>query len=70
MNGTIKQFKDTIEEMRTLYPFEDDKTYLSTHNLFCRENNRLQIRTRNDNTGIIIVMEKQIDTESVDKSNI
>lgn len=61
MNGTIKQFKDTIEEMRTLYPFEDDKTYMSTHNLIYQGNNKLQIQTMDEKTDIIIVMEKQIE---------
>lgn len=63
MNGTIKQFKDTIEEMHTIYPFEDDKTYMSTHNLMCQGNNKLQIQTMDEKTGVIIVMEKQLEKE-------
>lgn len=58
MNGTVKQFKDTIEERRAIYPFEDDKAYMSTHNLIYQGNNNLQIQTMDEKTGVIIVMEK------------
>lgn len=60
MNGTVKQFKDMIKEMRTIYPFEDDKTYLSTHNIVSVDNNRLEIQTKDDKTGVDIVMSKHV----------
>lgn len=65
MNGTVKQFKDMIEEMRGIYPFEDDKTYLSTHDVICRANRRLQLQTTDEKTGVIIVMEKEIEQSKI-----
>lgn len=61
MNGTVKQFKDTLEEMRKIYPFKDDETRLSTHNIISRENNYLQIQTVDDETGISVCLAKHID---------
>lgn len=61
MNGTIKQFKDTIEEMRAIYPFDDDKAYITTYNLRSEKNKVLRIHTTDEKTGIEIVMEKQIE---------
>lgn len=60
MVGTIKQFKDMIEEMRSIYPFEDEKTYMSSYNMISKDNSRLQIRTEDPKTGITIVMEKNV----------
>lgn len=60
MVGTVKQFKDMIEEMRTVYPFEDDKTYLSTHNIVSGDNSRLEIQTKDEKTGVDIVMSKHV----------
>lgn len=60
MNGTVKQFKEMIEEMRTIYPFEDDKTYISTYSIISHENGRLQLETKDEKTGVTIVMEKDV----------
>lgn len=60
MVGTVKQFKDMIEEMRSIYPFGDEKAYMSTHDLVTRENSRLQIQVKDEKTGVLIVMEKYV----------
>lgn len=60
MIGTVKQFKDMIEEMRLIYPFDDEKAYMSTHDLVTRENSRLQIQVKDEKTGVFIVMEKYV----------
>lgn len=60
MVGTVKQFKDMIEEMRSVYPFDDEKAYMSTYNLVTRENSRLQIQVKDEKTGVLIVMEKHV----------
>ena len=60
MNGTVKQFKDAIEEMRKIYPFKDEYTHLSTHDMASRENNRLELCTVDEETNITICMSKDI----------
>lgn len=60
MSITVKQFIDTLDEMHTIYPFEDDKTEISTQNLITGENNILHIYTKDEKTDIEISMEKKI----------
>lgn len=59
MNGTVKQFKTILEEMRSIYSFEDDKTFLSTHDILSQGNNALEIQTEDEKTGVTIVMSKR-----------
>lgn len=61
MNGTVKQFKDMLEEMKTIYPYKDEKTHLSTHDVFTMGNRALEISTIDEKTGIKIVMAKRCD---------
>lgn len=67
MNGTVKQFKDALDEMKTIYPFQDDKTYISTNNLIDHSNSCLSIATKDEKTGISIEMTKYLDFS--EKSN-
>lgn len=60
MVGTVKQFKDTIEEMKSIYPFDDEKAYMRTHDLMAKDNRKLQIQVTDEKTGVLIVMEKHI----------
>ena len=60
MRGTIKQFKDTLEEMKTIYNYDDDETIMSTHNILTRSNDYLEIKTVDEKTGITIVMAKEV----------
>lgn len=60
MNGTIKQFKDAIEEMRKIYPFKDELTHLSTYNIMSKEHNMLELRTVDKETGITVCLSKVI----------
>ena len=60
MVGTIKQFKDMIEEMKSIYPFDEEKAYMSTHDLMTRDNRKLQIQVTDEKTGILVVMEKHV----------
>ena len=59
MIGTVKQFKDMLEEMKTIYNFDDEETWLSTHNILSKGNDALEIHTKDEKTGIEIVMSKQ-----------
>lgn len=60
MNMTVYQFKKALDEMRTVYNFEDDETYIGTQDLKSREHNCISLQTKDKQTGIRICMEKQI----------
>ncbi len=61
MRGTVKQFKDMLEEMKTIYPYEDEKTRLTTHNVMTMSHDCLEIATKDEKTGIYIVMSKEVE---------
>ena len=58
--GTVKQFKDALEEMRKIYPFDDEKTRMDTHSVFTNNENNLTIITIDEETGIGIQLTKNI----------
>lgn len=58
--GTVKQFKDTLEEMKKIYPFDDEKTRISSHNHFTNNANSLTIITTDEETGVNIELSKNI----------
>lgn len=60
MDMTVKQLKDMIEEMRTVYPFEDDKTHISTYNVRRFNQNEVNLFTKDKRTGVVIKMEKSV----------
>lgn len=60
MNGTIKQFKDTLEVMRSIYPFEDDKTRMQTRDIQSLDHNHLSIVTKDENTGVWIELSREL----------
>lgn len=64
MNGTVKQFKDALEAMRTIYPFEDDKTKIQTRDIVSLDHNHLSIATQDEKTGVWIEMSKAIVNEN------
>ena len=59
--GTVKQFKDALEEMKKIYPYDEEKTRLSTI-----DNPRdfspvtASIITTDESTGIVIQMHKDV----------
>lgn len=59
MRGTVKQFKNALEEMKKIYPYDDEKTQLTTHNIMTMSHDVLEISTTDENTGIRVVMAKQ-----------
>ena len=61
MRGTVKQFKDMLEEMKTIYPYDDEKTLLSTDCVRTMSSDRLEIRTVDEKTGVTIVMAKDVE---------
>lgn len=61
--GTVKQFLDALDEMRTLYPFKDEKTQISTRDAMRNTHECLTIITTDEKTGVIIEMTKRIQRE-------
>ena len=65
MNGTVKQFLDALEEMREIYPFEDEKTRIVTYDIITPKiNDALQISTVDEKTGIHICMDKHLEVKN------
>lgn len=65
MNGTVKQFLDALEEMREVYPFENEKTRIVTYDIVTPfKNDWLQVSTIDEKTGIRICMSKHIEVQN------
>lgn len=64
MRGTVKQLKDMLEEMKTIYDYDDSETILSTHNILTLGHDQLEIRTIDKETGVTIVMAKGVSDDS------
>ena len=61
MYGTVKQFKDTLEEMKSVYNYDDDKTELTTTNVLnMRATDYLEIHTIDERTGITVILAKEV----------
>ena len=57
----MKQFRDTVEEMRTIYPFEDDKTHIcELYDLITNEIRCVEIMTLDKRTNTRIIMSKEV----------
>ena len=63
MNGTVKQFKDTLEVMRKVYPFDDAKTKMQTRDILSLDHNHLSIVTQDEETGVWIEMSRNLVTD-------
>lgn len=60
VGGTVKQFKDALEEMRTIYNFDDEKTRISLRDPCTISATCLAIVTTDEKTGITVRMDKDI----------
>ena len=50
--ATVKEFKDVLEVMRSVYPFKDEETYVTSDiNRYTAEHSVLEITTK-DKTGV------------------
>ena len=58
--GTVRQFKDALDEMRKVYPYDDEKTRINLRNMFTDNANTLTIVTTDEETQIGITMTKEI----------
>lgn len=63
---TVKQLKDTLEEMKTVYPYKDETTQISDLQALDLLRNRwvVEIITTDEPTGIRVVLSKSIKAES------
>ena len=61
---SLKQFNHVIEEMRKLYPFTDNHTYISNlRDEISNSQKRVEIITIDEPTGIQIVLSKGVDLD-------
>lgn len=68
---SLAQFNKAIEEMRSIYPFEDDKAVLGNlKDMLSDSQRRVEIITRDEDTGITIVMQKEVDNEIIDNNTV
>lgn len=59
---TLQQFYNVLGDMRTIYPFEDDKTYLGNlGDLPSDSLMNVEILTKDEKTGVQIVLSKGVD---------
>ncbi len=67
---TVHQFKCAIEEMKKhIYNFDDKKATLCVNDLISREPNKVQVYTKDETTGIEIVMSKSIGARDYEELN-
>ena len=58
---TITEFNEVLDEMRTVYSFQDDKTYLGNlRDLPSNSIRNVEVITTDERTGIQIVMSKGV----------
>ena len=58
---SITELNSALKDMRTVYEFDDDKTYFaSMHNEISLSQTHVEIHTKDEATGIKIVMSKDI----------
>ena len=61
LGTSIKEFKDAIEEMRTLYHFTDDQAKIvDTYDPPSMSHRKVEIYMKDEETGVHITMQKDI----------
>lgn len=65
---TVKQFKDTLETLRKVYNFDDEKTRLSD----CVDAStggigEVEIITTDEETGVSVILAKSVEAENKEK---
>lgn len=60
---SITQLNNTLDDMRKVYKFDDDKTYFaSMHDILSDRQTHVEIISKDDATGVKIVMSKDVHT--------
>lgn len=65
LNGaTISDFLETVEIMRTVYPFENDKAKIvNTYDFPSQSHTTLELYVKDENTGTHITLQRGIEQE-------
>jgi len=58
--GTVKQFKEALEDMKKIYSFDDEKTRIDTSSPLSHNANKLTVATIDEETQVFITMSKNI----------
>ena len=62
---SISEFNKIIEEMKSIYPFQDNKAFLGNlHDMLTNGPNQVEVITNDEKTGIRIVMAKKATREN------
>ena len=61
--ATVKQFKEVLEEMRSCYDYDDERTEMATMDQYTHDRHYLTLITTDEPTGVKITMEKKIETD-------
>ena len=65
---TIEKINEVLNEMRTIYPFDDKETYIQLGDLISGQRSDLvDITTKDKKTGITITMSKHLADSMFDK---
>lgn len=56
---TVDYLQKTLKEMKTIYPFKDDKTVITTADVISCNGDGVFISTTDEKTGINIQMQKK-----------
>lgn len=60
-DGTVKEFLDTLEEMKKVYPYKEEDTAICTVAFETFDvHNSIQLRTVDEETGVTILMSKRV----------
>ena len=64
--ATISDFLETVEIMRTVYPFENDKAKIvNTYDFPSCTHSTLELYVKDENTGVHITLQKDIEYDKV-----
>ena len=58
--ATVKQFKELLEDMKTVYQYKDEATEMATMDVYTHNHNYLTLITTDEATGVKITMERAV----------
>lgn len=60
-DGTVKEFLDTLKEMKEVYPYKDEETTICTVRYDTFDvHSSIQLRTVDEKTGVTILMSRSV----------
>lgn len=67
---TVKELNDTLKEMRSIYPFDENNSIVYAGDIVSHEMNRISVHTVDKKTGIIIHMEKVAEVKEDERNSV